>query len=160
MTHRTASAAIVALIFACLNACAPGALRKYQPAREELAQGLEISADSLRTLEQSPLTTAEMQTFYVGGAWYQRFLADSAFVTVSEYDYDNLRDFPLKTVFDVVLALPDSASYALARVQAGSLAPTKKAGFFRGYLPRKKLRMLILNGISAYATIPFKQQEN
>ena len=101
-----------------------------------------------------------MQTFYVGGVWYQRFLADSVFATVSEYDYDNLRDFPLHTIFDVVLALPDSASYALAQVQAGALAPMKKAGFFRGYLPRKKLRMLILNGINAYATIPFKQRQN
>jgi len=138
------------------SACAPpGALQQYQPTHEELTQGLDISTDSLRALERESLTTAEMQMFYVNGVWYQRFLADSAFKAVTEYDYDNLRDFPIKTVFDVVLVAPDSTRYALAKTVAGALEPTGYSGYYRGFLSREKLRMLILNGVSAYATAPF-----
>ncbi len=135
------------------------ALRESAPADSVLSQGYGISSDSMTVLEQTQLAEQELQNIYVGGVWYQRFLGDMQFREIDGYDYDNLRDFPRNTVFDVVLDLRDSTHFALAQVHAKILAPTKQVGFYRCFLAREKIRMLTLNGINFYSTLVFMRNQ-
>ncbi len=136
-------------------------LREYHPPPDSLlSQGMEITLDSMRSLQQAPLTDKEFQLCYVDKAWYQRFLGSAEFHPIEEYDYDILRDFPRGTVFDVVLDLPDSVRVALAKTITDSLAITNQAGFYRCFIERKKLRMLFLNGINAQAAVFFERSKD
>ena len=125
-----------------------------------LTQGLEISSDSLVVLESAMLSDQEMQTYYVDGVWRQRFLGETKFRPIEEYDYDILRDFPRDTEFDVVLDLRDSSQFALASTIADSLEPSEKEGFHRCRLNSQKLRMLIINGVNSYAAVAFRDKQD